>query len=546
IRTRRFVSQSLPKDLPTHKTLNPSVTCLSVGFDRGGNRVFHFDWESLARFIDAPRLKYLHFDQELSPGKTISNLVSFVDVVPITDSYEDFSLSELQMVRDFFNGISRVKDMVISEHMMKLIYSYMKVESFPQFCNLTSLEAQVCDIVEILPTFLESFPNLKSIVLDVIYVDTPPITVSSVPQCLLSSLEFVEIKSRYEAEFVLMELARYFAENSVILKKIVLRWNRSMLEEDSVLRDLLALPWRSSTCEIEVCGPLKRLLVSSCLKVEPLLQFCELFRLEAKVCLVDVGILITLLESCPNLKSIVLEVTRPAIIDTDQIVAWSVAQCLLSSLEYVEIKCCCKAEGVVMKLARFFAENSVILKKLVLRWRGYVLEEDSVLRNLLAFSWRSSTYEIEVCGPLKRLSFIFYSRVEPLPQFCNLYCLEAQFSEHTLSILPRLLACCPNLKSIVLDLAPSPMLWMHPIRLLAKPQCLLSSLESVEIKSRFVGTCVEREVGRYFVENSVLLKKLVVHLSCSMEQQGLGVLRDLQALSKPSRVCQIVYVADAD
>lgn len=81
------------------------------------------------------------------------------------------------------------------------------------------------------------------------------------PQCLLSSLEFVEIKSRYEAEFVLMELANYFAENSVILKKLVVRWKRSKLEEDTVLWDLLSLPWRSSTCRIEVCGPLKRLVV---------------------------------------------------------------------------------------------------------------------------------------------------------------------------------------------------------------------------------------------------------------------------------------------
>ncbi|CDY59278.1 BnaCnng34600D [Brassica napus] len=64
-----------------------------------------------------------------------------------------------------------------------------------------------------LPTFLESFPNLKSIVLDLTHskTDMLPIALSSVPpQCLLSSLEFVEIKSRYEAEFVLMELANYF------------------------------------------------------------------------------------------------------------------------------------------------------------------------------------------------------------------------------------------------------------------------------------------------------------------------------------------------
>lgn len=137
------------------------------------------------------------------------------------------------------------------------------------------------------------------------------------------------------------------------------------------------------------------------MKVEPLPQFCDLSYLEAKVCLVDVEMLPALLESCPNLNSIVLDLTRPTII-TEQITAWAVPQCLLLSLEFVEIKCCCKAELVGMKLAKYFAENSVFLKKLVLRWRGYVLEEDSVLRDLLALSWRSSTCQIEVYGPLKR------------------------------------------------------------------------------------------------------------------------------------------------
>uniref|UniRef100_A0A1J3FKD2 Putative F-box/FBD/LRR-repeat protein n=1 Tax=Noccaea caerulescens TaxID=107243 RepID=A0A1J3FKD2_NOCCA len=110
----------------------------------------------------------------------------------------------------------------------------------------------------------------------------------------------------------------------------------------------------------------------------------------------------TLLESCPILKSIVLDLTRPTIATEQITVSSAVPQCLLSSLEFVEIKCCCKGEVVAMKLPNYFAENSVFLKKLVLRWSGYVLEEDSVLRELLALSWRSSRREIEVFVPLKR------------------------------------------------------------------------------------------------------------------------------------------------
>lgn len=52
-----------------------------------------------------------------------------------------------------------------------------------------------------------------------------------------------------------MKLVRYFAENSVVLKKLSLRLKSSMDEQDSVaLRDiLLALPTLSSACEIVVC-----------------------------------------------------------------------------------------------------------------------------------------------------------------------------------------------------------------------------------------------------------------------------------------------------
>lgn len=76
-----------------------------------------------------------------------------------------------------------------------------------------------------------------------------------VAECLLSSLEFVEIASPLGGLPVEIEPVRYFAENSVVLKKLSLRLKPSMDEEDSVaLRDLLlALPTLSSECEIVVC-----------------------------------------------------------------------------------------------------------------------------------------------------------------------------------------------------------------------------------------------------------------------------------------------------
>ncbi|KAH0901033.1 hypothetical protein HID58_040536 [Brassica napus] len=78
---------------------------------------------------------------------------------------------------------------------------------------------------------------------------------TAVPQCLLSSLEFVEIASTFGGLPAEMKLVRYFAENSVVLKKLSLRLKSSMDEQDPVaLRDLLlALPTLSSACEIVVC-----------------------------------------------------------------------------------------------------------------------------------------------------------------------------------------------------------------------------------------------------------------------------------------------------
>ncbi|XP_020879003.1 FBD-associated F-box protein At5g22730 [Arabidopsis lyrata subsp. lyrata] len=246
-----------------------TLTSLSVEFDLGewGLGLFCFGQRDLGLWIDAPRLKYLNFKHELSDSKTVSNLnslvkVNFVGSFRISDGGR---LSKQQMARNFFIGISKVRDLNISAHILELINCYLKVEPLPQFFNLSYLEAEFCSsdvkILESLQTLLESCPNLKSIVLDLTdstTVDTSQTRVPFVPQCLLSSLEFVDIRGKFMAEPVAVELARYFVENSVILKKIVMRLGYFMPgEEDSVaLKDLLATPRRSSTCQIEVCEPL--------------------------------------------------------------------------------------------------------------------------------------------------------------------------------------------------------------------------------------------------------------------------------------------------
>ncbi|CAH2072148.1 unnamed protein product [Thlaspi arvense] len=138
------------------------------------------------------------------------------------------------------------------------------------------------------------------------------------------------------------------------------------------------------------------------------------------------------------------------------------------------------------------------------------------------------------------MNFIDYNReYGPLPQFSNLSLLKLTIGLLNIDILPTLLESCPNLKSLVLSLDFDPSKEKPGMRLSSVPRCLVSSLESVEIK-RFNGGTAKMEVARYFVENSVILKKLVLRVGFSSIQQGYFMLRDLLALPRRSNTCQIL------
>ncbi|CAA0404183.1 F-box-like domain superfamily [Arabidopsis suecica] len=216
------------------------------------------DWKVI---IDAPRLAYLSLKDDQSVSFVINNLcssakadikVSF-NVSDIWDLEESFERSN---VGKLLTGLSSVRDMTISGTTLKIICHYLKHEPMPQFRNMTRLHAKfyVCDL-EMLPCVLESCPNLKSLVLKLKgEMENEEISLSSsVPKCLQSSLENVEIIRPNYGSGEEMKLSKYFLENSVVLKKFKLcRDCHSEEQESLVVRELMTFQRCSSACEINV------------------------------------------------------------------------------------------------------------------------------------------------------------------------------------------------------------------------------------------------------------------------------------------------------
>ena len=78
--------------------------------------------------IDAPRLKYLKFDDDLSDSKIITTNTVSLDKVNVAfvfgehDFIDVVDLPKRNIVRGFFNSISGVKEMKISSHTIEVMY----------------------------------------------------------------------------------------------------------------------------------------------------------------------------------------------------------------------------------------------------------------------------------------------------------------------------------------------------------------------------------------------------------------------------------------
>ncbi|KAJ4889858.1 F-box/FBD/LRR-repeat protein [Raphanus sativus] len=129
-----------------------------------------------------------------------------------------------------------------------------------------------------------------------------------------------------------------------------------------------------------------------------------------------------------------------------------------------------------------------------------------------------------------------YSKVGMIPQFNNLSRLEAVFPSELLQFLPALLECCPNLNNLVLKVVHSEVM-EEGLELTDVPRCVSSTLECVEIKDKFEWEEGKMKVASYFLENSAVLKKLI--LSSTAYNQN--IYDKVNQLTKRSPGCQIIH-----
>ncbi|CAA7027703.1 unnamed protein product [Microthlaspi erraticum] len=665
-----------------------------------------FDHENSGVLIDAPRLKYLNFEDEVSHSKIIGNLGSLTKVNLLGSFY---LWDDLQR-RNFFTSISGVKDMKIFWQTSMIMGTILPL---PQFRNLSCLEAGLyVNCLQILPAFLESFPNLKSLTLVVLYSSrTEEIRLSLVPQCLLSSLKFVEIKGmfwgepimeaarRYEGSPCIGEAIGHVSNHSLLTVKMTLKisrfatgfnWRKSFktlnpsaqfaMEEsfskekgkcgegsagfssggedlisklpDSLISQILSdLPtkeavrtsvlsnrWKSLWRLIPVLDlasselpdydafvsfvdrflgfyredkpcfhklklviqkdeddqhcvtrwidfaatpKLKHLHVDfgllprECMEVMPLsLYVCETLlhltlnwvslgsfksvslprlktmRLEANIYANEASLQL-LISSCPVLEDLNI-VRRP----DDNVMVLRVHSQTLTSVSmrvggghdddevYIEDF---DFEGFAvlidaprLKYLTFDYElspikvisNSGCLTKVSLLG-CLCLWDDLATRNFVASI--SGVKDMNICYD----TFEIIKSIMPLPQFCNLSCLEAAILPDSLGSLPKFLESFPNLETLILHICDCSLTLKEEIRLSLVPQCLLSSLGSVELKTSCCGTPTKMQVARYFAKNAVMLKKLVLHVS-TLEEKSV-VLRDLLALPRRSSTYRLYY-----
>ncbi|XP_010474231.1 PREDICTED: putative FBD-associated F-box protein At5g53635 [Camelina sativa] len=159
--------------------------------------------------IDAPQLHFLNIGDNLPESIMITNMDSNAKLVLRIPSWCEASnlSSQRNRLHSFLPQISNVKDMSIHQETLQVSYD----DSAEGIMNHFSF----------------------------------------LPQCLLSSLGFVDLKVRIWGLAAEMELVRHFLENSANLKKLALPLYYDALQiQDDFVKKLLKIPTLSTECEV--------------------------------------------------------------------------------------------------------------------------------------------------------------------------------------------------------------------------------------------------------------------------------------------------------
>ncbi|KAF8055057.1 hypothetical protein N665_1304s0010 [Sinapis alba] len=140
--------------------------------------------------------------------------------------------------------------------------------------------------------------------------------------------------------------------------------------------------------------------INSSHQTNPLPKFHGLTCFRATMCLnASPELLPVVLESCPNLKHLTLELVIYPFAVMTRLSTVKLPPCLVSSLESVEMESPVTEVATELRLARYFMKNSTTLKKLVLRLNQSftgVKHKPSVLEQLVKSPRRSSLCHFEV------------------------------------------------------------------------------------------------------------------------------------------------------
>ncbi|KAG7590639.1 FBD domain [Arabidopsis suecica] len=228
---------------------------------------FHWDkhFQIIVLVIDAPRLKSLSFQIDQFKDLVLNSVCSplKVDISIFRRDFNPMNSSAMKTFRTFLAWISNVANLTLNSYCLEAMCAYSRQEPMPQFSNLTHLDVSMDSSgLEVLPTFLASCPNLKSLELWAHYpLDILDISRSIVPKCLLTSLEIVAIYSTAEISSsvenqVETELVKYILGNAAVLKELNIQFYLWAAEHRFQLsKQILAFPKRSSACQVFVHPP---------------------------------------------------------------------------------------------------------------------------------------------------------------------------------------------------------------------------------------------------------------------------------------------------